>query len=164
MQARWFRWNRFFVLLALRFEKFTYDFATFFFKNSFRKFYLMIKLRYLQKIQDWMKSVKTALVTRKQMPVIIGEWGTSDVDDPDPAIPREDKLKYAEAFVRTAKRNGFATFYWMGLTDGTYRILPKSQADSEAPLVLISAGDSTPSLGTFDMNSDNCKWMLKDYQ
>lgn len=90
----------------------------------------------LQKIQDWMKSVKTALVTRKQMPVIIGEWGTSDVDDPDSAIPREDKLKYAEAFVRTAKRNGFATFYWMGLSDRSARSVPKwSEEDLKDALV-----------------------------
>jgi arabinan endo-1,5-alpha-L-arabinosidase len=49
------------------------------------------------------------------------------------------------------------------LTDGTYRIRPKSMSNSGKQLVLISSGDSTPTLGEFDMNSDNAKWNLKAY-
>lgn len=41
--------------------------------------------------------------------------------------------------------------------DGTYRIMPKS----DETLVLISAGDSTPSLGAWGAWSDNCKWLLR---
>ena len=44
------------------------------------------------------------------------------------------------------------------LTDGTYRIMPKEVPNSNEKLALISSGDSTPALGRFDMNSDNCKW------
>jgi len=44
------------------------------------------------------------------------------------------------------------------LTDGTYRIMPKTVPNSNEKLVLISAGDSTPALGKFDLHSDNCKW------
>lgn len=44
------------------------------------------------------------------------------------------------------------------LTDGTYRIMPKKVPGTDKELVLISVGDSTPSLGEFDMNSDNSKW------
>ena len=44
------------------------------------------------------------------------------------------------------------------LTDGTFRIMPKAVPGCNEPLCLISAGDSTPSLGKFDFNSDNCKW------
>jgi arabinan endo-1,5-alpha-L-arabinosidase len=47
------------------------------------------------------------------------------------------------------------------LTDGTYRIMPKSVPNSEKQLVLVSSGDSTPTLAAFDFNSDNCKWNLK---
>ncbi len=47
------------------------------------------------------------------------------------------------------------------LTDGTYRIMPKAIPGTDKKLALISAGDSTPSLGKFDFNSDNSKWNLK---
>lgn len=49
------------------------------------------------------------------------------------------------------------------LTDGTYRIMPKMVPGSKEKLVLISAGDSTPALGKFDMNSDNSKWNFKNH-
>jgi hypothetical protein len=47
------------------------------------------------------------------------------------------------------------------LTDGTYRIMPKSIPGTDKKLALLSAGDSTPTLGEFDMNSDNSKWNFK---
>ena len=49
------------------------------------------------------------------------------------------------------------------LTDGTYRIMPKEVPGEEGEFVLISAGDSTPSLGKFNFESDNCKWNLKKW-
>ena len=47
------------------------------------------------------------------------------------------------------------------LTDGTYRIMPGLVPGSDEKLVLVSVGDSTPSLAQFDMNSDNSKWNFK---
>ncbi|NCI50338.1 family 43 glycosylhydrolase [Sediminibacterium roseum] len=47
------------------------------------------------------------------------------------------------------------------LTDGSYRIMPKTVPGSGKKLVLVSSGDSTPLLAEFDFNSDNCKWNLK---
>jgi arabinan endo-1,5-alpha-L-arabinosidase len=47
------------------------------------------------------------------------------------------------------------------LTEGTYRIMPKVVPDSKEKLALVSSGDSTPTLATFDMNSDNSKWNFK---
>jgi arabinan endo-1,5-alpha-L-arabinosidase len=47
------------------------------------------------------------------------------------------------------------------LTDGTYRIMPKAIPGTDEKLALIAVGDSTPSLGKFDMNSDNSKWTFK---
>jgi len=47
------------------------------------------------------------------------------------------------------------------LTDGTYRIMPKSVPNSKEQLALVSSGDSTPALAKFDMNSDNSKWNFK---
>lgn len=48
------------------------------------------------------------------------------------------------------------------LTDGTYRIMPKEVPGCSEPLCLISVADSTPSLGTYDFDSDNSKWNLRD--
>jgi arabinan endo-1,5-alpha-L-arabinosidase len=47
------------------------------------------------------------------------------------------------------------------LTDGTYRIMPKVVPNSGKKLALLSSGDSTPTLGEFDFNSDNSKWNFK---
>ena len=47
------------------------------------------------------------------------------------------------------------------LTDGTYRIMPKVVPDSNEKWALISSGDSTPALSTFDVNSDNSKWNFR---
>lgn len=47
------------------------------------------------------------------------------------------------------------------LTDGTYRIMPKVVPNSKEKLALISAGDGTPALGKFDINSDNSKWTFR---
>ena len=44
------------------------------------------------------------------------------------------------------------------LTDGTWRIMPKSVPGCTEPLCLVSIADSTPTLGKFDFNSDNSKW------
>jgi arabinan endo-1,5-alpha-L-arabinosidase len=49
------------------------------------------------------------------------------------------------------------------LTDGTYRIMPKVVPNSKEKVALVSFGDSTPALATFDMNSDNSKWNFKDH-
>ena len=49
------------------------------------------------------------------------------------------------------------------LTDGTYRIMPRSVPGTEEELALISIADSTPTLGVFDPDSDNSKWNLKKH-
>ncbi|MCM1504513.1 MAG: family 43 glycosylhydrolase [Muribaculum sp.] len=48
------------------------------------------------------------------------------------------------------------------LTDGTYRIMPKSIPGIDEQLVLVAAADSTPTLAKFDMDSDNSKWSFHD--
>lgn len=47
------------------------------------------------------------------------------------------------------------------LTDGTYRIMPKAIPNSKEQFALVSAGDSSPTLAKFDMNSDNSKWNFR---
>jgi len=49
------------------------------------------------------------------------------------------------------------------LIDGTYRIMPKEVPNSKEKFALVSSGDSTPTLATFDMTSDNSKWNFKDH-
>lgn len=49
------------------------------------------------------------------------------------------------------------------LTDGTFRIMPKEVPGSNEKYALVSSGDSTPTLGKFDMSSDNSKWSFKSY-
>lgn len=49
------------------------------------------------------------------------------------------------------------------LTDGTYRIMPKTVPNSGKKLALVSSGDCTPALATFDFTSDNSKWNFKSF-
>lgn len=67
-------------------------------------------------------------------PVIIGEWGTSNVDSgagkTDYDLRRSLMFQFVDYYVQQSKANGIAMFYWMGLTDGQYRGIPAfSQAD-----------------------------------
>lgn len=68
--------------------------------------------------------------------------------------------------VKVAKYEGDCSQLWRieQCTDGTYRIMPRSTkcgGELNTTICLYSAGDSTPSLAPFDMNSDNSKWNLK---
>ena len=47
------------------------------------------------------------------------------------------------------------------LTDGTYRIMPKSMPNSKEPLRLSAVGLSTPTLAKFDPKSDKARWSFK---
>jgi arabinan endo-1,5-alpha-L-arabinosidase len=47
------------------------------------------------------------------------------------------------------------------LTDGTYRIMPKTVPNSKEPLALTAAGYSTPTLAKFDPKSDKGRWNLR---
>ncbi|MBN2320527.1 MAG: RICIN domain-containing protein [Acidobacteria bacterium] len=47
------------------------------------------------------------------------------------------------------------------LTDGTYRIMPKSMPNSNEPMALTAAGRSTPTLSRFDPRSDKARWTFR---
>ena len=47
------------------------------------------------------------------------------------------------------------------LTDGTYRIRPKTAPNSKEPLALTAVGHSTPTLARFDSKSDKGRWNFK---
>ena len=61
-------------------------------------------------------------MTFKGAPVIVGEWGTSNVDNGSDYIDRrKSMIDFCDYFVKKCKENGIATFYWMGLSDGNSR-------------------------------------------
>ncbi|MBS1199224.1 MAG: glycoside hydrolase family 43, partial [Proteobacteria bacterium] len=47
------------------------------------------------------------------------------------------------------------------LTDGTYRIMPKSMPNSKEPVALTAVGRSTPTLAKFDPKSDKARWIFR---
>jgi arabinan endo-1,5-alpha-L-arabinosidase len=47
------------------------------------------------------------------------------------------------------------------LTDGTYRIMPKSSSDSSEPLVLTTIGASSIALVKYDPSSDKSRWNFR---
>lgn len=52
------------------------------------------------------------------------------------------------------------------LTDGTFRIMPKTipgMKETNKRYVLYSAGDSTPTLAEYDFSSDNSKWNFRNH-
>jgi arabinan endo-1,5-alpha-L-arabinosidase len=47
------------------------------------------------------------------------------------------------------------------LTDGTYRVMPKTVTNSPKPLALSAVGSSTPTLARFTPDSDRQRWLFK---
>jgi arabinan endo-1,5-alpha-L-arabinosidase len=47
------------------------------------------------------------------------------------------------------------------LTDGTYRVMPKTIPNSKEPLALSAVGSSTPTLDRFTPESDRQRWLFK---
>ncbi|MDE6560116.1 MAG: glycoside hydrolase family 5 protein [Muribaculaceae bacterium] len=90
-------------------------------------------------VKSMMNAVETHLAS-KGAPVIFGEWGTSDGDDYK--NHRNDVVAFARDFVEQAKGHGFATFYWMGLSDGNSRSVPAfNQKDLVEAIVKGYYGD-----------------------
>ncbi|MBQ6379166.1 MAG: glycoside hydrolase family 5 protein [Prevotella sp.] len=71
-------------------------------------------------VDDLIDKVNTNLLPKG--PVIVGEWGTSNVDNGSDYIDhRETMINFCDYFVKKCKENNIATFYWMGLSDGDAR-------------------------------------------
>ncbi|MBO7466727.1 MAG: glycoside hydrolase family 5 protein [Bacteroidaceae bacterium] len=70
-------------------------------------------------VKDMMKALQTNLIS-KGAPVIIGEWGTFNLEE-DYKNNRTNMAAFAKDFVEQAKEYGITTFYWMGLSDGADR-------------------------------------------
>ncbi len=106
-------------------------------------------------VDKMIKNLNENLVS-KGAPVIIGEWGTSNVDGGDGKtdydIRRSDMLEFANYFVKQAKNNNIGTFYWMGLTEGMYRQYPAfTQPDLALRILQGWYGDEyNPTLPSID--------------
>lgn len=105
--------------------------------------------RSLTDIQNQINSTINGLKSYlpKGAPVIIGEWGTSNVDSgagkTDYDVRRSLMLQFVEAYVKACKANGIAPFYWMGLSDGDYRAMPAfSQPDLAETMAKAYHGSS----------------------
>jgi hypothetical protein len=97
---------------------------------------------------DWLfNNIKEKLITRLKVPVIIGEWGTSNVDagagKTDYDVRKSDLFQFVDYWVKKAKELDIATFYWMGLSDGAYRSVPAfNQPDLAERIAKAYHGDS----------------------
>ena len=95
-------------------------------------------------IDGTITNLKNYLV-KKGAPVIVGEWGTSNVDASDGgdyANRRELMAQFAKSFVRKFKAAGMGTIYWMGLSDATDRsILKWSQPEIKNAILKGWYGD-----------------------
>ena len=75
-------------------------------------------------VDAFLSGLKTYLAS-KGAPVIIGEWGVGEGSAVNYEKGRTTFLSFAEYFVKQAKAEGMATFYWMGISDGSDRSVPK---------------------------------------
>ena len=74
------------------------------------------------------------LTKRLGAPVVIGEWGGSVNDDALSAI-------FAGYFARKAREAGIAAFWWMGLSDGADRSVPRWTMPKTKEAILQAAGN-----------------------
>lgn len=89
-----------------------------------------------------MNNLNTYLSKPNNTPVIIGEWGSAD--DSGGSKPQQLNT-FAEAFSREAKKAGFTTFYWMGLSDGkTDRAVPQWTQPELRDAILKGYRDAVP--------------------
>lgn len=77
----------------------------------------------MESVTQCFNSIKTNLVS-KGVPVVIGEWGTSDSGG-DYSDNTEVFAEFAQQFVELAKDYGYATIFWMLLSDASDRSVPQ---------------------------------------
>lgn len=97
-------------------------------------------------LDEMFNALKTNFIN-KGYPVIIGEWGTSNVDKgegkTDYDVRKETMFEFVNYWIKTSKDLGVGTFYWMGLTDGASRLFPAfNQADLAKCMLQAYHGDN----------------------
>ena len=84
---------------------------------------------------NFLAGLKADLAT-KGAPIIVGEWGVGDGSQVTYDNHRNWYLEWATYFVNKAKADGIATFYWMGITDGQDRAVPKFTQEDLAEAII----------------------------
>ncbi len=108
-----------------------------------------------------MTGLHTHLVDRLNAPLIIGEWGSQD----DSAGSKPQQLNaFAEAFSREAKKAGFTTFYWMGLTDGNDRAVPQWTQPAVKDAILKGYNDASDLEILPSQSPQRCTKILREGQ
>ncbi len=86
-------------------------------------------------VDNFISIINTHLAV-KGAPVIVGEWGSGGDSGVTYDKNRYAFVSFAEYFVSKAKENGMATFYWMGISDGDDRAVPRfTQPDLKDAIV-----------------------------
>lgn len=97
-------------------------------------------------IDNLISTIKTNLLGRGA-PVIIGEYSTLStwpVERDWYDVNRKVALYAMDYFIKKTKEAGIGTFFWMGLSDGSYRSIPAfSQADLAETLVKAYYGNAS---------------------
>ncbi|MDO4985373.1 MAG: glycoside hydrolase family 5 protein [Prevotella sp.] len=99
-----------------------------------------------KEIDDMMAAWNTHILS-KGIPMILGEWGTANVDKGDGKtdydVRRDVMFEFVDYMVKKCKENNVATFYWMGLSDGAFRSQPLfSQPDLAETIVKAYYGNT----------------------
>ena len=99
-----------------------------------------------KEIDDMVAAWNTHILS-KGIPMILGEWGTANVDEGDGKtdydVRRDVMFEFVDYMVKKCKENNVATFYWMGLSDGAFRSQPLfSQPDLAETIVKAYYGNT----------------------
>ena len=101
-----------------------------------------------KEIDDMVSAWNTYFIS-KGIPMILGEWGSANVDKGDGKtdydVRRDVMLEFADYMVKKCKEYNVATFYWMGLTDGVFRIQPVFNQPDLAETIIKAYHGSTSS-------------------
>lgn len=92
-------------------------------------------------VDAFISSLNTNLVP-KGAPVIIGEWGSGGDSPVTYDKSRLVYLSFAQYFVEQATKNNMGTFYWMGISDGADRSVPKFTQQDLAEAIVNGAKQS----------------------
>ena len=112
-----------------------------------------------EEIDEMVAAWNTHIIS-KGVPMILGEWGSANVDKGDGKtdydVRRDVMFQFVDYMVQKCKENSVATFYWMGLSDGSYRSLPAfNQPDLAERIVKAYHGSDYqgkfPTKDDFDM-------------
>ena len=95
-------------------------------------------------VDSFISGLNSTLVP-KGAPVIIGEWGVGEGSGVSYDRNRPAYLGFAQYFVEQARKFNMATFYWMGISDGADRSVPKFTQQDLAEVIVKGAAPSAAS-------------------